>query len=329
MTGGGRTSADPGPLASEATAILRAALADFRAWGRLPVVATWDDRRPAPPLAADEVVPVSPTSYSRALVRIARRCGAALVLAPETDGQLERTTGLLEDAGVLVVGSPSWAVAAAADKASYPARLAAVGVPCPATVLTVPGRAADDALRVGYPLVAKPCLGAGCERVMLVDGEDGLAGALEAFERSGARRWLLQEYVLGEAVSVSLLVSDDGALPLGVNTQDVRPGTPFEYRGGVAGVTHTRGVEIVAVARAAVAAFPGLRGYVGVDLVVTPERCVVIEVNPRLTTSYLGLRLTLSENLAAMVWRAAVEGSLPRSVSTEGPAPFSRSRGDD
>lgn len=329
MTGGGRASAGPAPLAAEATAILRALLRDFSAWGRLRVVATWDDRDPAPTLPADEVVPIRASSYREDLAAVARRCGAALVVAPETGGALERTTRLMEAVDVLVVGSPSWAVAAAADKARCPDRLATAGVACPRTVLTTPRGAVEDARHVGYPLVMKPRFGAGCERVALAADEDELDAALTAFGRRDEREVVLQEYVRGEAVSVSLLASDDGVLPLGVNTQDVRPGVPFEYRGGAAGVDHPRGKGIVAAARVAVGALPGLRGHVGVDLVVAPDRCVVIEVNPRLTTSYVGLRRALRANLAELVWRAVVEGRLPRRLGTRGPAPITWRRRDD
>jgi len=329
VTGGGRASAGPAPLAAEATAILRALLRDFSAWGRLRVVATWDDRDPAPTLPADEVVPIRASSYREDLAAVARRCGAALVVAPETGGALERTTRLMEAVDVLVVGSPSWAVAAAADKARCPDRLATAGVACPRTVLTTPRGAVEDARHVGYPLVMKPRFGAGCERVALAADEDELDAALTAFGRRDEREVVLQEYVRGEAVSVSLLASDDGVLPLGVNTQDVRPGVPFEYRGGAAGVDHPRGKGIVAAARVAVGALPGLRGHVGVDLVVAPDRCVVIEVNPRLTTSYVGLRRALRANLAELVWRAVVEGRLPRRLGTRGPAPITWRRRDD
>lgn len=329
VTGGGRASARPAPLAAEATAILHALLCDFSAWGRLRVVATWDDRDPAPTLPADEVVPIRASSYREDLAAVARRCGAALVVAPETGGALERTTRLMEAVDVLVVGSPSWVVAAAADKARCPARLTTAGVACPRTVLTTPRGAVEDARHVGYPLVLKPRFGAGCERVALVADGDELDAALTTFGRRDEEGVVLQEYVRGEAVSVSLLVSGGGAMPIGVNTQDVRPGVPFRYRGGMAGVHHPRGREIVAAARAAVGALPGLRGHVGVDLVAAPDRCVVIEVNPRLTTSYVGLRRVLRANLAELVWRAAVEGGLPGRLGTRGPAPIAWSRGRD
>ena len=57
------------------------------------------------------------------------------------------------------------------------------------------------------------------------------------------------------------------------------------------------------IGRRALAEIPGLAGYVGVDLVLgdTEADDVAIEVNPRLTTSYVGLRQRTRTNLAR-VW---------------------------
>jgi len=40
-------------------------------------------------------------------------------------------------------------------------------------------------------------------------------------------------------------------------------------------------------------AVPGLKGYIGVDLILTRTEAMVIEINPRLTTAYLGVRRAL------------------------------------
>ena len=61
-------------------------------------------------------------------------------------------------------------------------------------------------------------------------------------------------------------------------------------------------------------ALPDATGYVGVDLVLgnAPDGSedVVIEVNPRLTTSYVGLRAMTSSNLAAAILHLANGTSL-------------------
>jgi hypothetical protein len=47
-----------------------------------------------------------------------------------------------------------------------------------------------------------------------------------------------------------------------------------------------------------------------VDMVLTESEAVVIEVNPRLTTAYLGVRAVLEENVATLAL-AACAGALP------------------
>jgi predicted ATP-grasp superfamily ATP-dependent carboligase len=48
-------------------------------------------------------------------------------------------------------------------------------------------------------------------------------------------------------------------------------------------------------------ALPGLWGYCGVDFVETSAGPIVIEVNPRLTTSYTGLHRAIGINSAQLV----------------------------
>jgi predicted ATP-grasp superfamily ATP-dependent carboligase len=63
-----------------------------------------------------------------------------------------------------------------------------------------------------------------------------------------------------------------------------------------------------ALAERAVAATPPAVGYVGVDLILGREpdgsEDAVIEINPRLTTSYVGLRAAAKSNLAEAMWHA-------------------------
>jgi predicted ATP-grasp superfamily ATP-dependent carboligase len=86
--------------------------------------------------------------------------------------------------------------------------------------------------------------------------------------------------------------------------------TSFAYRGGRTPLDHPLAAAAVDAATRTCAALPGLRGYVGVDLVLTDADPIVIEVNPRLTTAYLGVRAVLDENVAAMAL-AACDGTLP------------------
>ena len=69
-----------------------------------------------------------------------------------------------------------------------------------------------------------------------------------------------------------------------------------------------------AAAPRAVGLVPGLRGCVGVALVLSPGGCFLIEIDPRLTTSYVGLRRALAFDLTEAHWRACICDTLPPAV---------------
>ena len=128
---------------------------------------------------------------------------------------------------------------------------------------------------------------------------------------------------------MSLLVAGGRSLALSLNGQRVRAGIPFAYDGGVASLAHPRRAEACELAQRAVALVPGLRGYVGVDLVLGGEKDWLIEINPRPTTSYVGLRRVLDLNMAAAIWQACRDGSLPAAVAVPPPAAFGKRWTDD
>ena len=75
----------------------------------------------------------------------------------------------------------------------------------------------------------------------------------------------------------------------------------------------------------ALPALPPATGYVGVDLVLGRDpngsEDYVIEVNPRLTTSYVGLRAAAKSNLADSMFRIA-QVNRPRSSFSDRPLEF-------
>ena len=171
-----------------------------------------------------------------------------------------------------------------------------------------PSRAAD---RIGYPIVVKPARGAGSHGLCLARNRRELRGAVDFARRStDAGRILLQRYVRGAAASVSLLANGRQAVALTLNAQAIGTSPAFSYRGGQTPFDHPLASRAIAAALDTCRALPGLRGFVGVDLVLTASDAVVIEVNPRITTAYLGVRAAFEENVAAWVL-AACGGDLP------------------
>ena len=248
---------------------------------------------------------------------------AVWLIAPETGRCLERLAARVERRGKTLLGSGAAAVRMAADKSRLPRRLARTCIGHPATAVLAQGVSAPTAARrIGYPVVVKPSRGAGCRGVRFVRHEQDLEAAIDAAHRAngtglGLRSsksegdpLVMQGYVRGQAASVSLLADGRRAVPLAVNAQRVTAAAGFSYRGGATPFEHRLAEAAAAAASRTCEGIPGLRGYVGVDLVLTSSGPVVIEVNPRLTMSYLGLRAVLDDNVAALAL-AACDGTLP------------------
>ena len=317
VSGGGLAGREtPASLAREGLAMLTALVADLAAIRSHQIVTTVDSRFPLAAPPGVEVMTLSPGSRGRvALDALIASADAVWLVAPETDRCLERLAAKVERKGKMLLGCGAAAIRLASGKAGLPRRLARYGVLHPKTRALRPGADCGMAAReLGYPVVVKPARGAGCIGVCLARHAGELGDAVDMARRvSGRQTVLLQRYVTGTAASVSLLADGRRAVALTVNAQAVRASMPFSYRGGRTPLDHPLAGPAVETALRTCQALPGLRGYIGVDLVLTESEAFVIEVNPRLTTAYLGVRAALGGgigNIAAMAL-AACNGSLP------------------
>ena len=107
-------------------------------------------------------------------------------------------------------------------------------------------------------------------------------------------------------MSASFLVSREGRswlIAIGRQRMELRDGR-FEYRGGEVPVICPDAADQV---RRAVAAIDGLAGFVGVDFIWDAQlrRATILEINPRPTTSLVGLCRLLPEGLLARAWLEA------------------------
>jgi tyramine---L-glutamate ligase len=98
-------------------------------------------------------------------------------------------------------------------------------------------------------------------------------------------------------------------------TQKISEDGRLKYLGGELPLSAGLAERAVALADRALAALPAATGYVGVDLVLGRDpngnEDYVIEVNPRLTTAYVGLRAAAKMNLAEAMVRIAGGDAAP------------------
>jgi predicted ATP-grasp superfamily ATP-dependent carboligase len=294
-------------LVREGRAMRDALVADLAALGHR-VVATVDARFPMrrkPPSV--ELVTLA---RGARLDTLLAEADAAWLVAPESGGCLERLSAQVEARGTPLIGSSAAGVRHAADKGGLARHLARQRVPHPPTLVASLSDSAAAAQELGFPLVIKPVRGAGGAGVRLARNPAEWPAALAAARAHDGEGIVLQRYIPGRAASVSLLCDGRSAVALAVNAQHIALGRAAFYRGGETPVEHPLAARAAAVALSACRALPGLRGYVGVDVVLAEDEAVVIEVNPRLTTSYLGVRAALDTNVAALALQACA-GRLP------------------
>ncbi|MDE2180860.1 MAG: ATP-grasp domain-containing protein [candidate division NC10 bacterium] len=311
--GGLGESSIPPTLLAEGRMMLEALLADLLDLQehRLTVQV---DRRHLPRLRTRPGLQVvdSGNSYSQCFRQMVDEADAAFLIAPETGGRLEAITAMVEACGKLVIGSSAAGIKAAGDKTLTYRLLEARGIPTPRTLRLRP---ADDPApigrRLGYPVVVKPIDGVGCHSVFIARRQSELERTIAAARQKAPGTTLLaQAYIDGVHVSVSLLTDGSRSLPLTLNLQEIRGRSRLRYHGGCVPFDHPLRALAFRRAEEVIQAIPGLKGYVGIDLVLTDHDAVVIDVNPRLTTSYVGVRQVLRQNPAALILDA-VAGKLP------------------
>lgn len=275
----------PPSLAREGAMMRDALLRDLSELAGVEAVATSDDRLAPPPCGEIHDVRERDDVW-KAWASLARGCDVAWPIAPETGGVLSRLARLLGETGVDVIGPSEEAIAIASSKFLTAQRLRERGVPTP-PVWRV--SAAPDHTS---PVVVKPDDGAGCDATLF----------LEEPPASIPAGSIVQPFVAGEAASLTVLRAHGATRLLSANRQHVAiEDGAFRFQGLTVGAIEDADGRLAALARAVGDALPGLDGIFGIDLVLGADGPVVIEINPRLTTAYCGLRESLGLNPVSLV----------------------------
>ena len=288
----------PESWASEGSAIRRAIVAEFAAVEGVQVIETVDARCLDERLESQQSTRIVADSAPVDLGASAKLADASIVVAPETDGELARLAELVERAGGRSLGSTPEAIALCGCKLRMARHFAEVGVPTPPTQAFSPAS--------GLPWVDSP---SGRVVVKPVDGAGSVAtfvlGASSPCPPEWSRRSvaLIQPFRPGRSLSASFLVGLDGrAKLLAVGSQRVEVGGQGQvrYLGGEVPVSFSP-LDLAPV-RKAVESVPGLFGFVGVDFLDSGEGVEVLEINPRLTTSIVGLVRLAPPGTIARAW---------------------------
>jgi len=244
---------------------------------------------------------------------------SCLVIAPEEEFILFKITELVEKKGLKVIGSASEAVRKCSDKYEMYESLKDK-VPIIETEKVFFNDIDDYEYPQSKKKVVKPVDGVSCSGVKVVNNLGEFKAAAYKIQ-TRMPYFVVQDFIEGTSVSVSLLSNGKEALPLSLNCQKIQiEGHEIDYRGGQVPLNHELEQEAKNIAKKAVESIKGLKGYIGVDMILGDD-VYLVEINSRITTSYVALKEILDLNLGEAILNS-VNGHLPSKINLKGKVYF-------
>jgi predicted ATP-grasp superfamily ATP-dependent carboligase len=221
-------------------------------------------------------------------VRLINQSDLIWPIAPEFNGILQTLCQMVESIGKILVTSPATAVAIAGNKFKTYELLNH-------HIATVPTRMLDDEYSPGEWMI-KPVDGAGCaDSYVITNRQD--------FERMATRKgsYIIQPHLQGEKTSLSCLFKQGRGWLVCTNLQRFEFISQQYHLADIV-VNHHPDLGLYQPLIDKIArSLPELWGYVGIDLIETVGQTWLLEINPRLTTSFVGIYDALGINIAETV----------------------------
>jgi predicted ATP-grasp superfamily ATP-dependent carboligase len=141
--------------------------------------------------------------------------------------------------------------------------------------------------------------GVGCEQCFVCHDEDYFNKLL--INLTHHEHYIIQPFINGIALSISVLFNKGVGQLLCINEQlIITHEQQFKLIGCNVNIDLNTMPFQTLVDKIAIA-FPELWGYAGIDLIQQNKQLFVVEINPRLTSSYTGIREALGINVAELI----------------------------
>ena len=237
---------------------------------------------------------------------------AVLPIAPETDNTLNLILRSILDNHKKILTSNLQASELCGNKYHCYQHLLTHSIATPKTCLASKWSHHTLSSSTGY--IVKPIDGAGCVDTLFF----AYASTLEmwlAEQTNELDALIVQPYIVGLHVSLNLLCSDNDCLVLAINEQHIKmDNNQLIFCGNTVNSTseeQLRFSDATDIAKRIHHAIDGLWGFIGVDLIVTENSILILDINPRLTNSYIGLANSLKHNPAELLFSIIEHNSLP------------------
>lgn len=255
--------------------------------------------------------------FDRRLTQCINKADAVLAIAPETNGGLATIQQKIIDMNKIVLGCHPDAIRIATDKLLSAEKMAEAGLAYPTTILATDWLTAGFISKDGY--IIKPRDGAGCTDTLYFQDNQALKEWLVDKTADDLDFLLVQNYIKGTPASLSILITDHDISVLATNRQLITiEGQQLVFSGCIVNDIDHKLLTITqaqAIAETICKLIPGLWGFIGIDIILRQSDQVIIDINPRLTTSYVGLHASIATNPAELLLKG--NGTLPDITTRE------------
>ena len=304
-----------GTLLHEGAAMLDAIVRDCRQFvpAATEVIVPRDIRlSDTGPLPGARLIPITCRADLTAALRTP--CDVALVIAPETDGHLLQACRAVRSTSTLLLNASDHLIELAASKHNTARWLAQHNVPCPVGTLLCDSAQTPPVPWTG-PVVVKPDDGCGSQHVQRFESIELLP------DLASDQKWRVEQWVPGSAASLAALCGQGQVHWLAPCWQQLEAGS-LSYTGSALITDKALQQRAWRLVRPLEPLLADAVGYIGIDIVLGDPSdgsvdCV-IEINPRLTTSYVCLRQAYRMNLVEAMFELATTGELRERVSLSG-----------
>jgi len=236
------------------------------------------------------------------------------IIAPEFSEILKKLTQIVKKYNKTLLSIDTRGIELTSSKFKTHQFFQSSKVPSPETYLIPNNEGYPDANKVfqrskkiPFPAIVKPDDGVGAESIFYFSSKQELTKFFHKKQTTleCGRKYVLQSYIPGRDLSISLLnskiMAETKAKPiiLSVNAQEIHiKGSKgdSEYFGGLIPVKDNKALKEKIIPFLQKMDFNNFFGIFGIDFIYNTPKINFIEINPRLTTSYIGLRYTLNQN---------------------------------
>ena len=295
ITGGGLNKSDfPESLAREGLLMLQSLVDDLTRIDVVEPLIMLDYRmigRLSPNPANIHIIGPEHDSHQE-FTRLMSLCDAVWPIAPESDAILQTLCEEVERSGKLLLTPPASAVAVSGNKWLTYRQLRQH------SIATVQTQKLVDFSFIPGEWMLKPADGVGCADSYMISKQKDFDTITATLDKD---KYIIQPHIQGEKASLSCLFKQGRGWLLCANRQHFELINKQYHLTGITVNFQSDISNYLNLVNDVAKAMPNLWGHVGIDLIEKAEQILVLEINPRLTTSYAGIHEAIGINCARAV----------------------------